>query len=174
MCSSISASVCSGRLAPQASRPEHFLLLEVPVLETGAWGCSGNGLNRDRLHLLPPMLRTATQSHKSQSGLASCECRGASLLRPSWSVAAGAAAFSQLLRARRHLGLAAHHAESNILRRRSTIRFRVRRTIRAAANHFSFAVPRQHPFANVSAEIVNWLFILFTLSAEAANLFQQW
>ena len=56
---------------------------------------------------------------------------------------------------RRRLRCPAHHAETNILRRSRAIRLRVRRAIRAAADHFAFALARQHPFSHVAAQIKN-------------------
>src|SRR5438445_7774736 len=74
---------------------------------------------------------------------------------------------------RRRLRLTPYHAEPNILRRRRAIRLRVRGTIRAAADHFSFAIARQHPLSYVAAEIVDRIFVVFALSAEASNFFQK-
>ncbi len=78
-----------------------------------------------------------------------------------------------LLFCRRRLRCATHHAESNIFLLGRAIGFRIGRTIRAAADNFALAVARQHPLGNVSAEVIDGLFVIFALSVEAANFFQQ-
>src|ERR1700739_952496 len=75
---------------------------------------------------------------------------------------------------RNRLRLAAYHAEPNILRRRRTIRLRIRRTIRATANHFAFAVARQDPLGHIAAKIINRLFVILGPTMKASDLLQQW
>src|SRR5712692_8086430 len=72
----------------------------------------------------------------------------------------------------RRLGRAAHHTEAHILRRRRAIRLGIRRTIRAAAHHFAFAVAREHPFGHVAAQVKHQVFIVLALTREASHGFQ--
>src|SRR5260221_5078828 len=79
------------------------------------------------------------------------------------------------LRISRHrgFGFSSYDAEPDILGRGRTIRLRIRRTIRAAANHFAFAIARQNQLSHVAAKIVNQLFSILALSMKASNFFQQ-
>jgi len=52
------------------------------------------------------------------------------------------------------------------------IRLRIGRAIRAAANRLAFTVARQNPLGHIPAEIVDRLFILFTLATEAPHFRQ--
>jgi hypothetical protein len=75
--------------------------------------------------------------------------------------------------ARLRLGLAAHHPEPHIVRRGRAMRFAIRGTIRAAADHLASAVARQHPLGNVAAQIENRLLIVPALAVETAHRLQQ-
>lgn len=71
---------------------------------------------------------------------------------------------------RRRFCRATHDAETNIFRRRRAIGFWISGTIGTAADHLAFAIARQNPFGYVAAQVVNWLFVIFTLVRESCRL----
>src|ERR1700687_691838 len=68
---------------------------------------------------------------------------------------------------------AARDAHPHVLQDRRAGGSRIRWAMGTAANSFAGPIAPDHPFRNVSAKIVNGLFLLSALAAEIAHFFQQ-
>src|SRR5262249_50217947 len=65
-----------------------------------------------------------------------------------------------------HFGRAADDAEAGIFRPGRAIRSRIGWAIGASADDFALSVAGHHPLGNVAPEIVNRLFVVFSLTVE--------